>query len=382
MVARMAAAAPDPSAIRRLAEIRLDRPVVLSLYLDLDPSEFATPPARATAVRSLLDGADRKLRERGSLSHADRTQLEASLDKARELWTRNLDADGAHVMALFACEAENLMETLKLPRSVPSRVSIDRSPLVGPLAGVARRERWCVVLVSKQDARVFRGSPDGLREVDKLHDDVHGRHDQGGMSQARYQRSIEKDVADHLKAAADRLLRHYERQPFERLVVGGPREAAAELEAKLHCYLSGRVAGRIEVDVETARPDQVLEAAREHFESHEQAREDEAIERLEEGSRAEAGLENVLRPLNERRVEVLLLEERFAAPGTLCPQCGWLGPAGEARCPADGTELEQREDVTEPAIELALQQAAEVLPLRRRGDDLRARGGIGALLRF
>jgi peptide chain release factor subunit 1 len=378
----MQAVAPDHEAVRRLAGMRLDRPVVLSIYLDLDPSEFATPPARATAARSVLDGADRTLRQLDGLSHADRTDLEASLEKARRVLTGSLDADGAHGLALFACEAEGLLETLKLPRPVPSRVAIDRSPLVGPLVGLARRERWCVVLVSKQDARVFRGSPDGLREVDKLHDDVHGRHDQGGMSQARYQRSIEKEVADHLKGAADRLLRHYKRQPFERLVVGGPREAVAEFETKLHGYLQERLAGRVDVDVESATPEQVLEAARGHFEHLEEQREAEAMERLDEGSRAVAGLENVLPPLNERRVEVLLIEDRFSAPGTLCPQCGWLGPEGESRCPADGSKLQARDDMTEPAIELALQQSAEVLPLRRRAEDLRARGGIGALLRF
>ena len=49
----MQVTAPDRDRLRKLAELRLDRPVVLSLYLDLDPTEFATPPARATAVRSL-----------------------------------------------------------------------------------------------------------------------------------------------------------------------------------------------------------------------------------------------------------------------------------------------------------------------------------------
>jgi peptide chain release factor subunit 1 len=378
----MQAVAPDPKAVRRLAEMRLDRPVVLSIYLDLDPSEFATPPARATAARSLLDGADRTVRELDGLSHSDRADLERSLDKARRALTGSLDADGAHSLAMFACESEGLLETLKLPRSVPSRVAIDHSPLVGPLAGLARRERWCVVLVSKQDARVFRGSPDGLREVVKVHDDVHGRHDQGGMSQARYQRSIEKDVADHLKGAADRLFRHYERQPFERLVIGGPREVAAEFETKLHRYLEERLAGRIDVDVETARPEQVLDAARGHFEQAEAEREDEAMARLDEGSRASAGLANVLPMLNERRVEVLLIDDRSSASGTLCPQCGWLGPEGQSNCPADGSRLEARGDMAEPAIELALQQSAEVLPLRHRADDLRERGGIGVLLRF
>jgi hypothetical protein len=50
----MQVSAPDRDQLRHLAELRLDRPVVLSLYLHLDPSEFARPPARKTAVRSLL----------------------------------------------------------------------------------------------------------------------------------------------------------------------------------------------------------------------------------------------------------------------------------------------------------------------------------------
>jgi peptide chain release factor subunit 1 len=368
--------------LRRFVEIRLDRPVVLSLYLDLDPSEFATPPARATAIRSLLDQADRAVREQDGLSHQDRNDLVASLERARELLTRNLDTEGAHGLALFACEPADLLEVLKLPQPVANRVAIDHSPFVGPLAGLERRERWCVALVNRRDARLFRGSPDGLREVEQIHDDVHGQHDQGGWSQARYQRSVEKEVADHLKGTAERLLRHYERQPFERLVVGGPREIVPDFEDKLHGYLTERLAGRIEIDVETATPDAVLEAARGRFEELEAEREREAIGRLEEGSRAAGGLENVLRPLNERRVEALLLDERFAAAGTRCPSCGWLGPPGEQTCPADGSRLEERDDVAEPAIELALQQSAEVLPLRRHAEQLRERGGIGALLRF
>ena len=51
----MQVSAPDRDQLRQLAELRLERPVVLSLYLNLDPSEFATPPARKTSIRSLVD---------------------------------------------------------------------------------------------------------------------------------------------------------------------------------------------------------------------------------------------------------------------------------------------------------------------------------------
>ncbi|MBD0281919.1 MAG: hypothetical protein ICV69_06955 [Thermoleophilaceae bacterium] len=376
----MEATAPDRDTVRKLSELRLDRPVVLSLYLDLNPTEFATPPARATAVRSLLDDAERKVKERHTLPHGDRMALEASLRRARSFLERRLPTDAAHAVAVFASEPVDLFAALKLPRSVRNRVAIARSPLVGPLARLERTERWCVALVSRRDARIFRGSPDGLREIGQIHDTVFGQHDQGGWSQARYQRGIEKEKADHLKHTADALLRHYKRRPFQRLVTGGPREVVADFESKLHGYLKERLVGRIEVDVDTATPDQVLQAAQPRFDELERERESEALERL--GERGACGPAEVLWALNERRVETLLLDEQFSAPGRQCPECGWLGPAEEGRCPVDGTELILLEDLTDAAIEVAVQQSAGLLAVRHDRDALRGYGGIAAVLRF
>jgi peptide chain release factor subunit 1 len=377
--------APDREGLRRLAELRLDRPAVLSLYVDLDPSEFATPPARATVVRSLLDEAGRRIKELDGLSHDDRVSLERSLEQAdAELQAVNLD--GAHGLAVFVSEAADLLETLKLPRPVSRRVAIDRSPFITPLVGLERRERWCVALVNRRDARVLRGSPEGIREVGSVRDDVHGQHDQGGWSQARYQRSVEKEKADHLKHAAAVLFEYFKREPFERLVLGGPHEVLTEFEDTLHPYLKERLGGRIDVDVERAGPDDVPAAAGPLLEELEEAREREALDRLGDGSgppeRAATGLDDVLPSLNERRVETLLLVSGFSAPGTVCPTCNWLGLEGPTRCPVDDTPLERRQDIVEPAVEVALRQSAEVLPLRRHDGELRKRGGVAAVLRF
>src|SRR5215211_2118074 len=375
----MQVSAPDRDQLRGLAELRLDRPVVLSLYLNLDPSQFATPPARKTSVRSLLDEAERRVREGNGLSHDDRMALQASLERASAFLENDLPSVGAHALAVFASERNGLFEALKLPRSVPNRVAIGRSPVVGPLARLARRERWCVALVNRRDARILRGSPDGLRELEQIHDDVSGQHDQGGWSQARYQRGIEKEKDDHLKDTGDALMRHFKRQPFERLIVGGPREVVTDFEQKLHHYLRERLAGRIEVDVRSS-PDQVLDAARPLIEELERERERKALEKL--GERGATGLENVLPPLNERRVELLILDEQFGGvTGVQCLECGWLGLEGD-RCPADGSELAQLEDLTEAMIELSVQQAADLLAVRRERAALEAHGGAAALLRF
>jgi hypothetical protein len=53
----------------------------------------------------------------------------------------------------------------------------------------------------------------------------------------------------------------------------------------------------------------------------------------------------------------------------------------EARsCPVDGTQLEERDDALEHAVEAALGQDAEVLTVET--PDLGPLGGIAALLRF
>jgi peptide chain release factor subunit 1 len=376
----MQVSAPDRDQLRSLAELRLDRPVVLSLYLNLDPSQFATPPARKTSVRSLLDEADRRLRDANGLSHDDKMALRASLERAAGFLENDLPSDGAHGLAVFASEPMDLFEALKLPRSVPNRVAIGHSPLVGPLARLARRERWCLALVNRRDARIFRGSPDGLREVQQIHDLVFGQHDQGGWSQARYQRGIEKEKDDHLKNTGDALLRHFKREPFERLILGGPREVTTDFEQKLHHYLRERLAGRIEVDVERSSPDQVLDAARPLIEKLERRREQEALEKL--GERGACGLEDVLPPLNERRVELLILDEQFGGvTGVQCLECGWLGLEGD-RCPADGSELVELDDLTEAMIELSVQQSADLLAVHHERGALEGHGGAAALLRF
>jgi peptide subunit release factor 1 (eRF1) len=306
--------------------------------------------------------------------------LESALDRTRSFLERELPTDGAHSVAVFASQPVDLFEALRLPRSVRSRVAIGRSPLIGPLARLERSERWCVALVSRRDARIFRGSPESLREIEQIHDTVFGQHDQGGWSQARYQRGIEKEKDDHLRNTADALMRHFKRRPFKRLMTGGPREVVADFEQKLHGYLRERLAGRVEVDVDTATPDQVLAAAQPRFEELEREREAEALERL--GERGAWGLGDVLPALNERRVELLLLDPQFAQPGSQCPECSWLGPAGERRCPVDGTELVSLEDLTDSAIELALQQSAALLEVRHDRDALVGHRGVAALLRF
>ena len=372
--------------LRQLAQFRADGCRVLSIYLNLDPSEFATPAARATAMTSAADEAERQARDAdGELSHDARIALRNDVERVREFFD-GADLRGAHGLGVFVCGPEDLFETVRLPRPVPTEVVIDGSPFIEPLADMAAGRNWCLLLANRREARIFRGSRERLEEVARVHDDVHGQHDQGGWSQARYQRSVDNEATHHLKRSADAVLGRFRRARFDNLLLGAPEEAYAKLESELHPYLRERLRGRVEVDVENTTAEQVLEAARPVIERYERQRQDELLERLQEGvgagGRGAGGLDGVLGALNERRVEALLLDSTFSAPGVECVRCGWVGSDADlSECPADGGELERRDDIAEQAIERALMQDAEVVVLRDR-PELGVYGGIGAVLRF
>jgi peptide chain release factor subunit 1 len=376
----------DPDTLRRLAAYESDEAPVLSFYLDLDPGEFALAHARSTAARSLVDEAHRRIEGQNGLSHDERKRGFEAVTRVRD-WFEGPDftAAGAGALGVFCAADGGLFEVVRLPRPVPSEVVIGRKPFVEPLVDMASGGGWCVLLVDRESARVLRGSVHALDEVVRLDENpARGQHDQGGWSQARYERSVEEDVHDHVKRTADLLYRRFKRAPFERLVIGARSEFAPVAEERLHAELRSRVAGRIDVDVKHSRPDDVLAAARPVMEQEEHRREEEALGRLHErvqDGRGATGMTDVLEALTERRVEILLLEDGFSAEGVVCPSCGWLGPPEIESCPADGSPTEPRDDIADLAIGRALGQSAEVV-VPRESDDVHGLGGIAAVLRF
>ena len=373
--------------LRELARLHAGGARVLSIFLNLDPSEFAAPPARATEISSVIDDVKRRIRDSDDLSHDARKGLEDDVERA-DSFLRDFSPKGAHGLALFACGAADLFEAIRLPRPVETRAVIDATPFVEPLVEMASPGHWMVVLVNRQTGRMLRGDRNHLSELQVIFDEVHGQHQQGGWSQARYQRSVDEDVQDHLRNVAEAVFVRFKRRSFDHLLIGGPVDAVNDFEDKLHQYLRERLAGRFEVDVENTKPDEVRQAAAPAMEKLDREREREALDRLQEGvskgGRGAAGIDDVLSALNERRVETLLMSQGFTVSGCTCPQCNSVYSLNGGACPADGTELDCRDDVIESAVHLALEQSAGVLVVRdeEHANELRSHGGIAAVLRF
>jgi peptide chain release factor subunit 1 len=355
--------------LRRLARTRVEGARVLSVYLNLDPERFATARARSSEVTSLIDDARRQV-DSGERGHDERVQLRADVERAAGFLRGGGFADGAHGLAIFSCASIELFETLALPHPVENAVVIDDAPFIAPLAEIGPPGRWCVALVNRRLTRVLRGSAQNLNEVVSFGDPVHGQHSQGGWSQARYQRSVQHDVDEHLRRTAQVLLIQHRRRPFQGLLLAAPQELRTRLATVLHPYVRELLAGYLELDVENTSLDEARAAVAEAVAESEAARKQRQLERLHaalgSGDRASAGPDDVFRSLHERRVEALLYR---------------LGvKLRDGSCPLDGTRLQKRDDLLEAAVEEALSQAADVVPVD--GPELGPVGDIAALLRF
>jgi peptide chain release factor subunit 1 len=375
----------DPARLRRLAGLKATRGTVLSFYVDLDPTTFAAPPARQSQVSSLVDEAERRLRE-AELSHDTRVAAREDLGRVREALSEMVtNADGAQGAALFACGPEELFELVRLPRPIAFRFVYDDSPWIEPLVRLGREQAVCVALVDREHARILHGTRDGLVELDEeVRELERALADSLPDEPRRHARHTDTDVHEHVKRLSRLLLELQKTRGYECLLIGAPGELRGEIEEQLHPYVRDRLGGWIDVPVEYSRVDEVRRVAAEALDAERGRRDDAALERLRErlgrGERAAGGLAAVLAALNERRVETLLYDDRLRATGVVCPTCGFLG-VDEAECPVDGTPTERRDDIVENAAETALLQSAEVRALHDR-PDLGPHGGIAATLRF
>lgn len=342
--------------VRRLAELGGAGRSVLSVYLALDPSQAPTAELRRIEVGSRLDEAERRLQAHGANGEQAEEALASCLSRVRrELEDAPAPDHDVHAVAVF-CEGAGELRAYRLLRKPDFAVaaSFGEKPAIEPLIEALPGLRWAVALVSRDHGRIFTGSELGLVEVGQVDDEVHRRHAQGGWSQSRYQRGIEKEEKDHVVRVCDRLFALHQSRPIDRLVVGGPREVWPLVDAKLHPYLGERLAGHAEVDVRHSSPERVLEHVKAVMEEERARREREAVAKVMEGlgtgSKSVAGLDDVLAALAQRRVATLLVSRR--------------APDGRF----------------EQAVEAAEQQSAEIVVVE--GEALDSLGQIAALLRY
>ncbi len=371
--------------LRELAGFRAEHGCAVSLYLSLDPSEAPTAAGVETRRNSLLAAAERVLEERKkSLGHDQREALKADLERVAAWFDDGFDRDGMRGVAVFAAGLDNFWSTLALPDPVGDHVKIGGELYLSPLARIVGRTDGVVVAaVGRERGSVFRLEGGELVELADDTEEVPGRHDQGGWSQARYERHIDEIVERHWRRVAETLDRSVRTRHVARVVLVGAEDGRSEFEELLSHEVKSSLVGWTTAEAH-ADATQLLEAARPLLERWWSERETELIERWRQeaakNGRATTGWEQTLEAASDARVEVLLVQDGAGVSAYQCPRCG-RAQMSNGSCPLDGTTLELRDDALDLAVHDTLNHGGSVQVIRSR-QDLEPVGGVGALLRF
>jgi peptide chain release factor subunit 1 len=365
--------------VERLAQLRSDHGI-LSAYIKLDP-QLAYDRRQAEAK---FKGASTRF-ARGA-GRRWRPVLEREKDRVLE-HLRGVQPNGRSIV-IFSCRPDNIWEAIQLDVMVPTWVTVDTSTHTSILARVLDEyPRLAVAMLDGDNARIYLEEQRRDTRMAEIKSDIPGRHDQGGWSQARYQRHIDFHGAQHRKKVAEELQELYYSRPFDRLITVGVEQASKELEEMLPEPVARRVIGRLPANFKQESDDEILERVSRLREEDERTSEaamvQQVIESADAGGHGAVGLDETLRAVFEGRVDTLVVAEGVAAEGAACPNCGYFAAERFQNCPACNRPSEPLQDVVEHAVERVYLASGHVdMVFGQAREQLLSRGGVGALLRY
>jgi peptide chain release factor subunit 1 len=361
-IPRPAAPSPDVAiihaAMRRAAEASSDKTPILSLYADLRPEAHGERPYARAELIVVRDRLNRLVEEQPAHSPARRS-VEADRERVMRMLEDEalMDAEG---LAVLACDGLGLWEALATAEPFETDVAAGSIADLYQLARLADANEGAVVaLVDSQHCRLFTWRRGALRERTAPADEgeEHRRHDQGGWSQASFQRHIDEQDRRFHRRVAEAIDRLAAAQHASTIVIAADERSSgavlAELPERARSLVSDirRIAigaGRDEVESEVAPLLAGLAADR----SSQLA--DRAVAGARAGDLGAVGIEEVRTFLAAGAVAELVLD-------------------GDAMANADRWERAR-------LVRAALLTDASVVVADHAG--LRGRGGVGAVLRF
>jgi peptide subunit release factor 1 (eRF1) len=371
--------------LRDLAGFEAENGFAISVYLDLDPSLTATTGDAQTRLNSLLDGAARQNGgKRRELNHQQKVALRGDFDRIRRYFDVEFERNGARGLAIFCAGLDNVWRPLALTEVVPDGIKVAQLLYLAPLVPLVGRGEGALVLVaSREQGHFYRLRAGKLEDLADYFEEQPRRHDQGGLAQARLQRHADELAHDHLKRVAEALDSFVRRLRKPQVVVVANEETWAELGDLLSQEVRSVLAGVAHAEAH-AQPTELLAAATPVLERWRAERETAAVERWTDevgrNGRASSGWAATLEAASDARVDLLLFREGANHAAKRCPACGRLSVEG-AKCPLDGTQLEESDDGLDLVVHQTLAHGGKVWAVRHR-DDLGTADGVGALLRF
>jgi len=206
----------------------------------------------------------------------------------------------------------------------------------------------------------------------------------GGRDERNMERHFTEVVEHHYQHLAEATFKLFQKDHFDRLILGGQREAVHEFQKHLHSDLQKRLAGDFHADpVKITLPEVLAQASaieQRAERAHELQLATELVQKATAGHGAVTGLTAVLAALDRGEAQTLVVEEGFEKSGHACFACHFPSLLA-ADCPHCQQPTAPCADIVDEAIALALHRNCQVKHVQGV-TPLRTSGRIGARLRF
>ncbi len=365
--------------LNELVEYRAPDSNVLSLYLNVDPTQQTTDKYRLV-LRALLKEV------------AEEAEAE-DIEAVERYFDFEYDWQGRGV-ALFSCQEDGFWRSYSLAVPVHNYAYVSHRPYIKPLTDVLDAYgRYGVIVVDREGARIFHFNLGELLETEGTLGEEVRRTKHGGASgvagmrggvTARTARRDEAVIQRNLKEAADLADAFCAENGITRLVLGGTEETVKQFKELIPKHLQEKVIGSFVIDF-GAPPAEIQAKSMEIIEEVAEEREVKLVNQMiagwKRGSGATAGLSDTLVALQEHRPWILLVAAGFEASGYRCESCRYLMLTERDECPLCGGGVEHVEDLVDTMVHRALEQGVEV-EIVRGNEELEEAGAVGSLLRY
>jgi peptide chain release factor subunit 1 len=365
--------------LQELVDFRTEESSVLSLYLNVDPTQHTKDEYRLT-LKSMLKGVANEA------SAKDLAEVEKYFDF-------QYDWQGKGVV-IFSCLEEDFWRAYPLAVPVENHVFVADSPYIKPLTDVLDEYgRYGVILVDREGARFLLFHQGELEETDGTLGEEVKRTKRGGGSAAgrlggltaRTSRHEEKIAQRNLKEAAELAVRFCGGGRCGRIVLGGTDETLTQFQGMLPKELQEQVVGSIPLDM-AASETEVLNRSLEVIQEVDRRREEELVEQLitaatSKGGHGALGLDDTLAAVQEGRAHILVVAEGYTATGYGCQNCGYVAAHESKKCPFCGGDMAPIEDTVNTIVRKAIESGMEV-EVVKGCVALEKAGSIGAILRY
>ncbi|SHK44394.1 peptide chain release factor 1 [Thermocrinis minervae] len=382
----------------KLTSYQPDENPIVSLYLRLMPEDRVDKKY----IRVFKD----LVKAKGNVPEEDVKRIGEFLENPENL-------KGCRGIAVFSCHKKDLFEVVKLPYVYRNRIVVNYIPSLVEIAAIDEEfGKVGIVLVDRKHVRFF------VMDIETISEDVdfteplatraHRFHSGGdalrgaqgmmrysmparfaaanvvqhGVGEYRFHTRLMEEKQRLFKLTNDALMEALKLHKFDKLVIGSIREDIREIENHLHTYLKQRLVGYIRINpsefTEEELRDKVLDLLWQKDREQEEELYRELVE-LEGKGLAVNGTSKVLEQLNIGNVRTLLVPENFKKEGYFCPQSKILMLKPE--CPIEGENAVYLDDLVDEAIDMALEERAQVEVIIRE-DVAKRIDGLAAFLRY